>query len=320
MEETAKRERFASDADRLAGTWLGALFYTPWTPEGKILADVSDIHIHSCSGRIDEIAAAKQATRSGMRAIVYKAIYGSSVDAARVTNEAISEWAKDRDLRPVRVFGSLVLGDLVGGLNKEIVKQATLFGAKKVWMPVFSAAAWLESRGMKTEEARSRGIYILKSGELIPEAKEILNILAERKMILSCGHLSSEETFVLLEYAKSIGMESVVVDHPSSPWARSLSREEQVQVARMGGYLNQTFSSISPGVIGAPTDIYKIVEDIRATGAEHCVLSSDTGQYLNPTPVEAMRIFINNLLFCGVSQEQIDVMTRMNPSKLLNIG
>jgi predicted metal-dependent phosphotriesterase family hydrolase len=48
-------------------------------------------------------------------------------------------------------------------------------------------------------------------------------------------------------------------------------------------------------------------------------LSSDMGQSMNPTPTDALRDFITQLMNKGITQEQIDSMTRKNPARLLGL-
>ena len=58
---------------------------------------------------------------------------------------------------------------------------------------------------------------------------------------------------------------------------------------------------------------------IQAIGAEHFVLSSDLGQYLNPVHTDGMKEFILGLRAEGITQEQIDLMCRTTPAALLDL-
>jgi predicted TIM-barrel fold metal-dependent hydrolase len=72
-----------------------------------------------------------------------------------------------------------------------------------------------------------------------------------------------------------------------------------------------------------PTDFREdpkpMVEAIRYVGAEHCIMSTDLGQYYNPPPAEGMRMFIALLLKNGISEREIELMAKKNPAKLLDI-
>ena len=58
---------------------------------------------------------------------------------------------------------------------------------------------------------------------------------------------------------------------------------------------------------------------IRKVGAERTVLGSDLGQVGNPLPMEGIRKCLEIMLNLGVSDEEIDLMIRKNPAKLLNL-
>ena len=63
----------------------------------------------------------------------------------------------------------------------------------------------------------------------------------------------------------------------------------------------------------------RIVEAIRAVGAEHCVMSTDLGQAFNPTPAEGMRMMIAYMLRCGITEKEMELMVKVNPAKLLGL-
>ena len=75
--------------------------------------------------------------------------------------------------------------------------------------------------------------------------------------------------------------------------------------------------------IGAMTRMiakaYRIADAIRAVGAEHCIMSTDFGQISNPPPVEGMRMYIETMLQCGISEDEIITMVRKNPAQALGL-
>lgn len=58
---------------------------------------------------------------------------------------------------------------------------------------------------------------------------------------------------------------------------------------------------------------------IKEVGAQHCTISTDLGQYLNPTPADGMKEFILELQKRGITNEQINWMARKNPARLLGL-
>jgi imidazolonepropionase-like amidohydrolase len=61
------------------------------------------------------------------------------------------------------------------------------------------------------------------------------------------------------------------------------------------------------------------VKTIKSIGAEHCIISTDLGQPLNPPPVEGMRILMATLFHHGLTPKEIEVMAKVNPAALLGL-
>ena len=61
------------------------------------------------------------------------------------------------------------------------------------------------------------------------------------------------------------------------------------------------------------------VELIKTIGVEHCIMSTDLGQYWNIYPAEGFRFFMAILLRNGLTPADIEVMAKKNPSLLLGI-
>jgi predicted metal-dependent phosphotriesterase family hydrolase len=58
---------------------------------------------------------------------------------------------------------------------------------------------------------------------------------------------------------------------------------------------------------------------MRAIGAKHCIMSTDSGQWLNPVPAQQMGIFIKDMRNWGISEEDIRTMTAENPAAILGL-
>jgi hypothetical protein len=63
--------------------------------------------------------------------------------------------------------------------------------------------------------------------------------------------------------------------------------------------------------------IEKIAEQIKGVGADNCIISSDVGQTFSPPPSEALYLFSQLLLACGLTVSELEVMMVKNPSKLI---
>jgi hypothetical protein len=65
-----------------------------------------------------------------------------------------------------------------------------------------------------------------------------------------------------------------------------------------------------------PVTLESVVEKIKAVGPESCVLSSDSGSYVLPPPIEAFRELIVMVQSAGFDDDAIRRMTAANPAAL----
>jgi predicted TIM-barrel fold metal-dependent hydrolase len=85
----------------------------------------------------------------------------------------------------------------------------------------------------------------------------------------------------------------------------------------MGAYIEHTYVGFLP--TDFRSDPKPMVEAIKYVGAEHCIMSTDLGQYYNPPAAEGMRMFIALLLKNGITDHEIELMVKVNPAKLLRL-
>jgi len=67
-------------------------------------------------------------------------------------------------------------------------------------------------------------------------------------------------------------------------------------------------------------DFGRALEVVGAVGAEHIVLSSDSGALVLPPPIEAFREFIMMFASSGVAPEALRCMTVGNPATLFKVS
>ena len=58
---------------------------------------------------------------------------------------------------------------------------------------------------------------------------------------------------------------------------------------------------------------------IKAVGARNCVLSTDLGQAENPIHPMGFKVFIQELMAAAITTDEIDLMARKNPARLLDL-
>jgi hypothetical protein len=157
------------------------------------------------------------------------------------------------------------------------------------------------------------GIEILEGGRLKGVVKEIIRIAREHRMVVSSGHLSVRESLALVDEC-TLQNVPFLLTHPFLSTIDA-SLEDQKEVTRRGGYVEQCFITTMP--MHQALSISKIVEAIEAVGPERTVLATDAVQAWNPPPPELMRMFIASLLHLGVGKDAIRMMTHDNPAMIL---
>ena len=83
----------------------------------------------------------------------------------------------------------------------------------------------------------------------------------------------------------------------------------------MGVFTEQTIVTLLPTEFCH--DPRERIETIKAIGVEHCIMSTDLGQYWNLPTAEGMKFFMAILLRNDLSEKDIEVMVKENPSYLL---
>jgi hypothetical protein len=275
-----------------------------------------DMHCHHTPNavfecRLDALDTARYARQMGMRGLVLKNTFFPTAPLATMVNQLVPE---------VKVFGSVCLDSEIGGLNYEALEPLAQFGTKVVWMPTHSAT---NSRNdlIKLPGVTSVGdVYSLLTTEnkLIPEVDRILAIIKKYNMVLANGHISPRETFALLEAAQKIGITKVIITH--GLWVNGkepFKLEELYRLGQMGAYIEHCYVGFLPNELRE--DPQPMVKAIKHIGAEHCIISTDLGQYYNPPPAEGMRMFMALLLKHGITENEIMLMAKVNPSRLLDM-
>jgi len=67
------------------------------------------------------------------------------------------------------------------------------------------------------------------------------------------------------------------------------------------------------------TDPKILAESMKLVGAEHCIMTTDFGQIDNPPAPEGLKLFIQAMLQNGISENDIEIMVKKNPAKLLKL-
>ncbi|MCF8041920.1 MAG: hypothetical protein K9K65_14640 [Desulfarculaceae bacterium] len=292
------------------------LRFTP-TVRG-LLEGACDIHIHSAPDvypRImNDVELAQCAQEVGMRAILIKNHWTETAARAQVAS----------DVTGFPVFGGVAMNLSVGGVNPQAVGPALKMGAKTVWMPTLHAREFVANKSHVKNlagelSADLKGLYLLKDdGSLMDECYAIFDQIIAHGSSLATGHISKPEAKVLVAEAAKRGVKKIVVTHPMASFV-NYSVDEMKELLDLGAtWLEHVFNDTTRQV-GHPITREAMFEGMKAVGAEHCIMSTDSGQWLNPIPAQQMGIYITDVLNFGFSQAEVKKMVQDNPAAMLGL-
>jgi Family of unknown function (DUF6282) len=300
---------------------------TPSEHARALVRGAVDYHVHVApdfvSRRISDIDLARRCLETGQAGFGLKSHYWSTVERAQVVAASVPG---------VVVLGTVTLNRSVGGLNPLAVEVAARQGARVVWFPTVSAVneqqevlragahekvpVWvafelsLRGAGLACEP-----VPVLDDrGALLPEAHEVLDVIARNGLVLCTGHLGRDEIFRLVEAAAERGIRDIVVTHPEFP-SQSIAPDDQVELAGMGALMERTFTTPYTGKVTWE----RVFEATRAVGPEKTVWATDLGQKANPPVEDGLALMADAYLAEGFTDEEIRTMAVANTRRVAGI-
>jgi hypothetical protein len=275
----------------------------------RALAGAIDIHVHSYPDdrprSIGAIDVAKLARERGMRAVVLKNHYESTAGLAYVVREVVPG---------IEVFGGIDLNLTVGGINPAAVEHMTRVTGgwgRVVWMPTFDA----ENQVRYSKENRP-AVALARNGDLLPEVKQVLALIAKHGLVLATGHSAAQEALMLLREGRRVGVQRMVVTHAmNAPILMTVP--DMQEAARLGAFLEFVGGSLTAA--DAESRLARMADAIRRVGPSSAILSSDLGQQGNALPPDGFGAFLVALRERGFSEQEIDLMSKENPARLLGL-
>jgi hypothetical protein len=289
----------------------------------ELLRGAFDTHIHVSPDvvdrKIDDLLLARRFIELGLDGFVLKSHYGSTAERASVVTAAVPG---------IQALGAISLNRGVGGINPLAVEVAAREGARTVWLPTVDSVNESRERDAPPgaavpvwvklqRELREQGIEIEPvpvvddGGTLLPEVREVLRMIARHRMLLATGHLSRDEIFAVVDGAVEAGIADVVVTHPEFP-SQALSVDDQRSLAERGALLERCFTTPHTGKV--PWEVW--IENTRAVGPEHSVLSTDLGQVSNPPVEDGLALMVDRLLEAGFDEGDVHMMAVVNTRRV----
>jgi hypothetical protein len=292
-----------------------------------------DIHVHfdpdapGTSGvirAIDVVDAVTLAKSRGMRGFVFKTHQDAgSAGAAYLMRKHVAPGFE--------VFGRMASNYATGGINVAALEHFSQI--KGGWGRIFemptrdsitattrpgsmepASLAQVRPWMLMMPEGTPPYVAVSKNGELLPEVKHIIAVLAKIRtvdsnghMVLATGHATPEEHLLLAREGRKQGLQ-VLLTHPGDI-------PQLAEATQLGAFAELTASNVykteAARAAGAAF--------VKKVGAEHIIVSTDCGQTGNVYPTDCLVLAARGLRAHGVTQRELDLMYKTNPAKLLGL-
>jgi hypothetical protein len=279
----------------------------------ELVRGAYDLHVHVApdvmARRISDYRLSGRFAAVGLAGYVLKSHYVPTAERAAVLREAVPG---------VDALGAICLNAAVGGLNPVAVEIAAREGARIVWLPTTDAAnhratrndlppgatppMWvalmddLARAGMETPPVA----VVDDGGQVLDATRRVLRLVAAHDLVLATGHLGRDEIFAVVTAAVDAGVRRVIVTHPEFPM-QNLSVDDQLKLVAQGAFLERCFTTPYTGKY----EWARLIANIRATGPDRTVLSTDLGQPHNPPVEDGLALFADALLDAGLGEDEV---------------
>jgi len=251
---------------------------------------------------IDADDLARMAKQSGMRGLVLIHHWESTAALAYTVRKLVPG---------IEVFGGVVLDKSVGGINLDTVQRMVLMKGgygRVVWFPTSDGEAF-----MNYFKVPGSPVAVSKDGHLLPSVLELLDFIAKNhQLVLETGHVSDPDTVLLVKEAHARGVAHIVVTNPMA--FTHMTIEEMQEAA----YIEFTYNSVLPP--HPQLSIEEFAAAIQKIGPKSCILGTDFGATgrtgFHP---QALLDFMNALHKLGISVDDINMMAKTNPARILEL-
>jgi hypothetical protein len=276
----------------------------------RLLKGALDLHFHmdpwtpgATNGQAG-IAEVRVARARGMRGLVIKD-----------HNEPTAPLAYH--LRPevpgLELYGGFVLNLPNGGVNPAGVEfMATKIRGEPgriVWMPAGDTAK--EVRASKTPDGPF--VAVSRDGELLPEVKQVIVIIAKHGLVIASGHILPEEALMVFREAKRQGVQHMIATH-AFDLAGKMTVEQMQEAAKLGAFIEFDFrNALEDGRMDA----------IRKVGPEFCFLSEFWTKVSAPKEyggLDGVGAFAEKMRAHGFTDKELDLLFKENPAKALGLA
>jgi hypothetical protein len=283
----------------------------------RFLTGAIDIHLHIDPRTYGaDISTLRLAKSRGVRGVVVKNHYEPTVDLSLLLR---------REIPGLEIFGGIDLNNIVGGINTTIVEHMgeVLNGTggarpREPGAPR-TGLVWLVTLDSQTAVRAAKQnrpfITVSRNGELVPEVKKAIGIIARYQLVLATGHNSPEEVLMMLREGRAQKVQHMVVTHAmDNPIFMKVPQMQEA--VKLGALVEFDYRR-------ALTEEGQ-ADAIRQIGAQNVILSEFLMPTGNADPLQYGNLdnlpkFIAGMRAHGFTDRDFDLMFKENPAKLLGL-
>jgi hypothetical protein len=283
----------------------------------RVIRGSIDIHLHIDPRTYGaDISTLKMAKARGVRGVVVKNHYEPTIDLSLLLS---------REVPGLEIFGGVDLNQIVGGINTTIVEHAGEVLAGTGGSRPRPAGAprtgliWLATLDSETAVRAAKQnrpfITVARNGELVPEVKKAISLIAKYGLVLATGHNSPEEVLMMLREGRAQKVQHMIVTHAmDNPIYMKVPQMQEA--IKLGALVEFDYRR-------ALTEEGQ-ADAIRQIGAQNVILSeflmptggADPLQYGN---LDGVPKFLAGMRTHGFTDRDFDMMFKENPARLLGL-
>src|SRR5712691_229122 len=293
----------------LAKPQFGAAQSSREADGARLLKGALDLHFHmdpwppgALNGQAG-IAEVRVARSRGMRGLVIKD-----------HNEPTAPLAYHlrQEIPGLELYGGFVMNRPNGGINPAGVEfMATKIRGEPgriVWMPAGDTAK--EVRASKNPNGPF--VAVSRNGELLPEVKEVISIVAKHGLVIASGHILPEEALMVFREAKRQGVQHMIATH-AFDLAGKMTLAQMQEAAKLGAFIEFDYRNTLEG---------GRMDAIRKVGPQFSFLSEFWTKVDAPKEyggLDGVGAFAQTMRAHGFTDREIDLLFKENPAKALGL-
>jgi hypothetical protein len=271
----------------------------------RLMRGAVDLHYHVDPGygTYENLGQAKAA---GVRALLLKNHYEPTAALVML-------------LRPqfpgLELYAGFVFNRSNGGVNiPGIEYMASISGEPKpgkiVWLPAGDTEK--EARGGRNPNPNAPFVAVSRNGQLVPEVKQALAVIAKNNFTLASGHVLAEDALLAFREARAAGVQRLIATHAADLTGK-MTLDQMKEAAKLGAWIEFDYRNT---LEENRTDL------IRGVGPEHCFLSEFWTK--NQPPKEyagaaGVGAFAAEMKKRGFTDRDLEMMFKDNPAKAIGL-